>query len=169
MEYNRTFTHRTFGKIGDVVFAVPKGKYTLNGQDLPDASVAHLMTFALQTLQDAYAGAKSTGEALGAFNGKLDKLLNGTIGTRGGGDGADERTRVARQLVRGLVKAKYGSKSPEWTAFIGLADDEQAAKLDAMYAANEGALSGAVDEKLAELAAACAKRADLGKTVEIAL
>src|SRR5688500_18599972 len=96
MDYNRTFTHRTYGKIGDVVFTTPKGKYAINGQELPESSVAHLMTFALQTLQDAYAGAKSTDEALGAFNGKLDKLLNGTIGTRGSGDGADERTRVAR-------------------------------------------------------------------------
>lgn len=169
MDYNRTFTHRTYGKVGDVVFITPKGKYALNGTELPESSVAHLMTFALQTLQDAYAGAKSTDEALGMFNGKLDKLLNGTIGTRGSGDGADERTRVARQLVRGLVKTKYGSKSPEWATFIGLSDDDQNAKLDAMFAANEAALSGAVDEKIAELAAARAKRADLGKTVEIAL
>lgn len=169
MEYNRNFTHRTFGAIGSVVFTVPKGKYAINGTELPQSSVDHLMVFALQTLQDAYAGAKSTDEALGAFNGKLDKLLNGTIGTRGSGDGADERTRVARQLVRGLVKAKYGSKSSEWAAFTGLDDAAQNAKLDAMYAANEAALSGAVDEKIAELAAARAKRADLGKTVEIAL
>lgn len=169
MEYNRTFTHRTFGKIGDVTFTVPKGKFALNEQELSDASVAHLMTFALQTLQDAYAGAKSTDEALGAFNAKYDKLINGTIGTRTSGDGADERTRVARQLVRGLVKTKYGSKSTEWATFTGLSDADQNAKLDAMFAANEAALSGAVDEKLAELAAARAKRADLGKVVEIAL
>ena len=169
MEYNRTFTHRTFGKIGDVAFTVPKGRYAINGNELPESSVSHLMVFALQTLQDAYAGAKSTDEALGAFNGKLDKLLNGTIGTRGSGDGADERTRVARQIVRGLVKAKYGSKSTEWATFTGLDDAAQNAKLDAMFAANEAALSGAVDEKIAELAAARAKRADMAKTVEIAL
>ena len=120
MEYNRTFTHRTYGKVGDVVFAVPNGKYTLNGTILPDASVAHLMTFALQTLQDAYAGAKSTDEALGAFNGKLDNLLNGTIGTRGTGDGADERTRVARSVVHAAAKAKFGAKSAEWATFTGL-------------------------------------------------
>src|SRR5687768_7376644 len=104
MEYNRSYNHKTFGAIGSVVLEVPKGKYRLNGTDLPDVSVTHLMTFALQTLQDAYAGAKSTDEALGAFNQKLDKLLNGTIGTRGSGDGADERTRVARSVVRLAVK-----------------------------------------------------------------
>jgi hypothetical protein len=169
MEYARTFTHKTFGKIGEVTFAVPKGKYVLNGNELPESSVAHLMTFALQTLQDAYAGAKSTDEAQGAFNGKYDKLINGTIGTRGGGDGADERTRVARQIVRGLVKAKYGSKSTDWATFTGLSDDEQNAKLDAIFAKNEAELTPSVDEKLAELAAARAKRSELAKTVEISL
>lgn len=165
MDYNRTFNHRTFGKIGDVTFTAPKGKYVLNGTELPDASVAHLMTFALQTLQDAYAGAKSTDEALGSFNGKLDKLLNGTIGTRGSGDGADERTRVARQIVRGAVKAKFGGKSPEWATFTGLDDAAQNAKLDEWFAANEATFGPAVDEKLAELAAARAKRTELVKDV----
>jgi hypothetical protein len=130
MDYNRTFTHRTYGKIGDITFTVPKGRYAINGNDLPESSVAHLMTFALQTLQDAYAGAKNTDEALAAFNGKYDKLLNGTIGTRTSGDGADERTRVARSVVRGVVKAKFGAKSTDWATFTGLSDDEQNAKLD---------------------------------------
>ena len=165
MEYVRSFNHRTFGAIGSVTFAVPKGKYTINGNELPESSVAHLMTFALQTLQDAYAGAKSTDEALGAFNGKLDKLLNGTIGTRGSGDGADERTRVARQIVRGLVKAKLGGKSPEWATFTGLDDAAQNAKLDEWFTANEAALTPAVDDKIAELAATRVKRGEMVKEV----
>jgi hypothetical protein len=169
MDYNRTFTHRTFGNIGQVTFTVPKGKYAINGNELPDTSVAHLMTFALQTLQDAYAGAKSTDEALGAFNGKLDKLLNGTIGTRGTGDGADERTRVARSIMHGLAKAKFGAKSPEWAAFTGLADDEQAAKLDAMVATNQAALDPAIDEEMARRAARRDAKAALGGSVTINL
>lgn len=169
MEYNRTFTHRTYGKIGDVTFTVPKGKFAINGNELPDTSVAHLMTFALQTLQDAYAGAKSTDEAQGAFNGKLDKLLNGTIGTRGSGDGADERTRVARALVRGAFKAKVGGKSPEWAAFTGLSDADQNAKLDAWFAQHEATFAPAVDEKLAELASARAKRTELVKDVSFSM
>lgn len=169
MEYNRNFTHRTYGNIGAVTFGVPKGKYTLNGTELPESSVAHLMTFALQSLQDAYAGAKSTDEALGAFNGKLDKLLNGTIGTRGSGDGADERTRVARSIMHGLVKAKFGSKSTEWATFTGLDDAEQAAKLDAMVAANQAALDPAIDEEMARRAARRNAKAELGAAIEIAL
>lgn len=167
MEYNRTFTHRTFGNIGSVVFAAPKGKYAINGTELPESSVAHLMTFALQTLQDAYAGAKSTDEALGAFNGKLDKLLNGTIGTRGSGDGADERTRVARSVTMSAAKAKFGAKSPEWATFTGLTDDERNAKLDGWYEANREAFDPAVDEEMARRAAKREAKAGLASSVTI--
>jgi len=165
MEYNRTFTHRTFGKIGDVTFTVPKGKFALNGNDLSDASVAHLMTFALQTLQDAYAGAKTTDEALGAFNAKYDKLINGTIGTRSGGDGADERTRVARSVVMAAAKVKFGAKSPEWATFTGLADDKRNAKLDAWYDANKAAFDPAIEEEMARRAAKREAKAALAGAV----
>jgi hypothetical protein len=169
MEYNRTFTHRTYGKVGDVVFTTPKGKYVLNGTELPDNSVAHLMTFALQTLQDAYAGAKSTDEALGAFNQKLDKLLNGTIGTRSGGDGADERTRVARSVVHSAAKAKFGAKSPEWATFTGLSDADQNAKLDGWYEANRATFDPAVDEEMARRAARRDAKAVLAGSVAFAM
>lgn len=169
MEYNRNYTHRTFGKIGAVTFTAPKGKYLLNGTELPQASVDHLLTFALQTLQDAYAGAKSTDEALGAFNTKLDRLLNGTIGTRGTGDGADERTRVARSVVHAAAKAKFGSKSPEWATFTGLDDDARNAKLDGWYEANKAAFDPAVDEEMARRNARREANKGLGATVDISL
>jgi hypothetical protein len=169
MDYNRTFTHRTFGKIGDVTFTVPKGKYLINGHELSEASVAHLMTFALQTLQDAYAGAKSTDEAQGAFNGKLDKLLNGTIGTRTGGDGADERTRVARSVVMSAAKVKFGSKSPEWATFTGLADSEKNAKLDAWYEENKAVFDPAVDEEMARREARRNAKGELAGTVSFTM
>lgn len=165
MEYNRTYNHKTYGNIGAVTFDVPKGSFKLNGQALPDASVSHLMTFALQTLQDAYAGAKSTDEALGAFNQKLDKLLNGTIGTRGSGDGADERTRVARSVVRLAAKARFGSKSADWVTFTGLDDDAQNVKLDAWYTANAAAFDPAIDEEMARRAAKRDANKALGEAV----
>lgn len=168
-DYTRSYTHRTYGNIGAVTFGVPKGKFTLNGSELPEASVDHLMVFALQTLQDAYAGAKSTDEALGAFNGKLDKLLNGTIGTRGSGDGADERTRVARSVTMAAAKAKFGSKSPEWATFTGLSDDERNAKLDGWYAANAAAFDPAIDEEMARRAAKRDANKSLGAAIAIEL
>lgn len=169
MEYNRSYTHKTYGNIGSVTFDVPKGTFKLNGQALPNASVAHLMTFALQTLQDAYAGAKSTDEALGAFNQKLDKLLNGTIGTRGSGDGADERTRVARSVVMAAAKAKFGAKSPDWATFTGLDDDAKNVKLDAWYAANAERFDPAIDEEMARRAARRDAKNALAGSVDIAM
>ena len=169
MEITRSFNHRTFGAIGAVTLTAPKGKYAINGNDLPESSVNHLLTFALQTLQDAYAGAKSTDEALGAFNGKLDKMLNGTIGTRSGGDGADERTRVARSVTMAAAKAKFGSKSPEWATFTGLDDDAKNAKLDGWFTANEAAFAPAVDEEMARRAAKRDANKSLGAQVDIAL
>lgn len=170
MEYVRNYTHRTYGNIGAVTFETPaKGQFRINGQLLPDTSVAHLMTFALQTLQDAYAGAKNVAEAEGAFNGKLDKLLKGTIGTRGSGDGADERTRVARSVTQAAAKAKFGAKSPEWATFTGLDQDAQNAKLDGWYAANSAAFDPAIDEEMARRAARRDAKNALAGTVNIAM
>lgn len=165
MDITRTYSHRTFGQIGSVEFTTPKGKYVLNGTELPESSVAHLMTFALQTLQDAYAGAKDQAEAEGAFNTKLDRLLTGTIGTRGSGDGVDERTRVQRSVTMAAAKAKFGAKSPEWATFTGLSDDEQAAKLDGWYEAFAEVLSPEVDAEMARRAEKRAAKAGLAKSV----
>lgn len=156
MEINRTYNHKTFGEIGAVTFTVPKGSFKLNGHELPESSVSHLMTFALQTLQDAYAGAKSTDEAKGAFNGKYDKLLNGSIGTRGSGDGADERTRVARSLVHTSAMAKLGKDSDDWKKFLALTESEQNAKLDLWYEIHAAEFDPEID---AEIARRAAKRA----------
>lgn len=153
---NRNYAHRTHGQIGSVTFEYPKGAFKLDGKELPEASVAHLMTFALQTLQDAYAGADDLAECIGAFEGKRDKLLAGTLGTRTGGTGIDERTYVIRLIVRTSLKAKLnaggkkGAPTPEWAAFTGLDDAAQAERLDAIFAKNEAMLSPHVENKLAE-------------------
>lgn len=165
----RNYTHRTYGAIGSVEFAYPKGKFTLNGTELPESSVEHLMTFALQTLQDAYAGAKNNDEAVGAFNGKLDKLLSGTIGTRGSGDGVDERTRVQRSVTMAAAKAKFGAKSEAWATFTGLSDADQAAKLDEWFAAFTDALSPEVDAEMERRAAKRAAKTNLSKAVAFEL
>src|SRR6185503_4927067 len=104
---------------------------------------------------------------LGAFNGKLDKLLNGTIGTRGSGDGADERTRVARSVTQAAAKAKFGAKSSEWATFTGLDADAQNAKLDGWYEANREAFDPAIDEEMERRAAKRAAKASLAGSVAI--
>lgn len=164
---NRSYAHRAHGRIGDVELVAPGGKYILNGKELPAQSVEHLLTFALQTLQDAYAGADNADEAIGAFNGKLDRLIAGTLGTRSGGGGVDEFTTVMRQVVRGAVKAKLGAKSPEWAEFTGLSDADQNERLAAIYAKNEAKMKPVVDAKVAERAAERERKASL--KVDIAL
>lgn len=108
MQVKRTYEHKTFGNIGSVEFTVPDGAFSLGDKVLPASSVEHLMTFALQTLQDAYAGAKDATEAKANFEKKLTKLIEGTIGTRTSGVRVDAPDWMLAFLEdnRALVKAK---------------------------------------------------------------
>ena len=119
----RKYAHRKHGEIGEVEFEWPKGTFRLDGKDLPEASVRHLMTFALQTLQDAYAGADNGEEAKGLWNGKLDKLIAGTIGTRGTGSGRtaveSEMISLARKQAKASDEKKYQNlDNAARTAFV---------------------------------------------------
>lgn len=163
---NRSYARRATADspgydIGTVEFVAPGGDYILDGNVLPPQSVEHLLTFALQTLQDAYAGATDASEAVGAFGAKYDRLVAGTLGTRSGGGGVDEFTTVMRQVVRGAVKAKLGAKSPEWATFTGLDDADQNERLAAIFAKNEKAMRPVVEAKVAERAAERARKASL--------
>lgn len=170
MEITRTYTHRVFGLIGDATFTAPDGKYTLDGKTLPDASVEHLLRFALQTLQDAYAGAKTADEATAAFEKKRDAIIAGTIGTRGDGTGADMRTIVARSVMRNAAKVKFGKDSPNWATFTGLSDADQIEKLDVWLAGPAGTqLAGAIDKEVALRAERAANKAEAAKGLDITL
>lgn len=104
MKLTREYTHKRFGAIGSVELEAPDGKWTLDGHELPEGSIRHLLTFALQTLQDAYAGADSADEAQGAFAKKHEKLVNGTLGVRGAGSGMDDRQRAMISEARSTAK-----------------------------------------------------------------
>lgn len=164
MQTVREFNHRTFGAIGRVVLEADVSVMKLNGKPLPEGSVEYLLNFALQSLQDAYAGAKNASEAQGAFNTKLDRLVAGTIGVRlGGGTSVSDETRIARRIVANAMKAKFGKDSQDWKEFDGLADDEKAERLDAIFAKNEAKLRPVVDAELAELKKARERKAALAK------
>lgn len=145
-------TELTFEAEGEIVVH-------LDGHQLPASSVTYLMTFALQSMQDAYAGADSLGAAIGAFEKKRDAIVNGTLGVRGTGDGASYFTTIARRMVRALFKSKYGAKSTEWAAFMKLDDDEQDAELDRKYAANEAKLRPVVEAEIARIKEEAARKA----------
>ncbi|TRC91148.1 hypothetical protein FJV80_04295 [Mesorhizobium sp. WSM4310] len=110
MQVTRTFSHREFGNLGEATLAVEKGKWMLDGQALPDTSVEYLMGFALQSLQDAYAGAKNQEAAGAAFDAKRKRLIEGVIG-RQSGQAEEPHVRFIRQMVRNALspdnKARY--------------------------------------------------------------
>lgn len=164
MQIQRNYVHRTYGDIGKVDLVAPDGDWTLDGKPLPATSVEHLVFFALQTLQDSYAGAKNSDEATAEFGKKYDKLIAGTLGVRGSGDGASAATTEARSITRTIVKASMGSKSPEWAKFTGLDDKAQIAKLDE-WAASIPDLEAKVAERLAAKAKEAAEKAKLAKKV----
>jgi hypothetical protein len=136
----RAYAHRTHGDIGSVTLVAPGGDYTLNGNVLPGKSVEHLLTFALQTLQDAYAGADNAADAVAAFTAKLDRLISGEIGVRQAGSGVSAMTSAIRQALRPFVKNAIEAQAKgTWkgmdeearvtaidTAYEGLSDDDKA-------------------------------------------
>ena len=166
----RTFTHRTFGEIGKVAMVAEVAKVTIDGTELPEKSVEYLLHFALQSLQDAYAGAKTGTEPAANFDKKLKALKEGTIGVRtGSSDGVTEEVAVQRSITRTMFKSKAGAKSEAWAKFTGLTDAEQAEKLDAWFEANKAALEPAVKEELARREKARKAKALLGDAVSFEL
>lgn len=168
---SRTYDHKTFGRIGVAELLVESESdivVMLNGQELPAQSIDHLLTFALQSLQDAYAGAESEVDALERFNAKLTRILEGTLGTRSGGGGVDEFTRLMRMVLRPLVKEAAGA-----AAWKDMDEEARVAAIDAAYAAQgdegRGMIAEAVERKKAEIAAEAAAKAGLKNAIKISL
>lgn len=100
----RIYNHRKYGEIGRVKLDADVKSMALDGKELPAASIEYLLTFALQSLQDAYAGADNADAAKNAFTAKLAKVIDGTIGTRG--QSVSTEQQIAREIMRELFKAK---------------------------------------------------------------
>jgi hypothetical protein len=166
----RNFAHRTFGAIGSVVLEHNCDVMKIDGKVIPGESIEYLLNFALQSLQDAYAGAKTQDEATAMFAKKRDAVVGGTIGARSaGGNAVSEATKVARSIVRALLKAKWGAKSTEWAEFTGLSDADADAKLDDVFAKNADKLKAKVDARVAELAAEREAKRNLASGVSLDL
>lgn len=140
---NRSFAHRAFGDIATVNLNA-EASIILNGKEVPAAGVEYLLNFALQSLQDAYAGAKSGDEARGNFEKKLERVLDGTIGLRGGSGGVSEEQKIARSILRAGLR----QNSEAWAKFKELSDAEQNAKLDELAEKNAEALAKPIAEEV---------------------
>lgn len=145
VKITRAFDHKTFGRIGVTELVADVGLVAINGNELPASSVEYLLTFALQNLQDAYAGADNADEAKARWQKKLVRLIAGSIGIREAGDGATVEVRTIRAILREQVR-----KSDKWKAFKELDESVQNEKLDALYAKQADASKAAIDKEAAK-------------------
>lgn len=166
----RSYDHKTHGRIGVAEFTVESKSdigFMLNGQELPASSVDHLLTFALQSLQDAYAGAESEADAKERFNAKLDRILAGTLGTRSGGSGVDPIVAEVRNLIRADVKKAVGD---DWKT---MEEDARNAAIDQVFESQSAevqlTLREAAKGEIARKAAEKAAKAALGAKLTINL
>lgn len=124
VEIKREFEHRGgktnagFGRIGSVTLVAPATGWKLNGKTLPFASVEYLANFALQNLQDKYAGAQSRDEAVSLWTQRVTALIEGTVGVReNAGVPSDDASVRARKLAKDTIKralvAQTGEKKVE--------------------------------------------------------
>lgn len=160
MQTVRNFAHKRFGEIGRVVLEADVKTVKLNGKPIPEGSIEYLMNFALQSLQDAYAGATDEAEAKASWQKRFDRLVEGKIGVREGGSGVSEEVRVARTIVRAKLKAKLTKGDYE----AKYKDDDEA--VDAVFAKNKDKLQPFVDERLAELKKERERKAKLAKQAD---
>lgn len=163
----RAFDHKTHGRIGLVEVVAEVGSITIGGKKLPDTSVEYLLNFAMQNLQDAYAGADSAADAVGRFQKKLDRLLEGTIGTREAGDGASAETRAIRGVIGDMLRG-----AGKWKEVIGALDeDKREAALDEIFAkqpeAKQTAIRTTAQERMAEAAARKAQAKELASGLSL--
>ncbi len=143
-------------------------------QEIVERLIMHGLT---QKIADAASGAakdsanedETKANTLAMMNKAADALIAGEWGKTRGASGVDEFTTVARQIMRQSVKAKFGAKSTEWATFTGLADDEQAAKLDVWFSANDAKLRPSVEAKIAQRASERKAKAKLGEGITIEL
>lgn len=154
IQVKRAFVHKAHGEIGEIELASDVKKMVLNGVELPQVSIDYLLTFAMQTLQDAYAGAKDQDEAQKAFEAKLERIQKGEIGVRGAG--VDPMVKIQRDAVKRALKAK-GLKIKDF-------DNDQ---LDKIFADNGELLKPIVDEIVKEQREREAKLAKLGNSLDL--
>lgn len=140
LEINREFARRGENAFATVTLSAEIGEVSLNGKVLPVRSVEYLLNFSLQSLQDAYAGAKNADESRGMLLKKLESIQNGSIGMRGVSETANEETIVQRIVVANALRAKKSAgekfELPETSV------------LDAIWAKNASKLSVAFDAEL---------------------
>lgn len=147
---HRTFATRAKSAVGEATIGecrlTGEAKLLLDGKELPAKSVEYLMTFALQSLQDAYAGAETADAAKSAWVAKRDKLLSGDIGARGPGASVPTETRIARDIMRDIFHKKASESARK--EYKEADADGRNAILDAAISKNADAIAKLVAEEM---------------------
>jgi hypothetical protein len=162
----RAFDHKAFGRIGLVNMTASVGKVMIGDKELPASSVEYLLTFALQNLQDAYAGADSAEDATARFDKKLARLVDGTIGVREAGSGVSAEIKVRRTVMGELLR-----KSDAGKAALKAREDDRDVFLDEVFAkqaeAAQAAIMATVAERIAEAQAKAKQAAKLADSITL--
>ena len=147
-------------RVGNIESTWEVGAVTINGQEVSAKGVEHLLNFAFQSLQDAYAGSENETDATEAFAGKLARIIEGSIGVRAAGDGVSAVQAEIRSLIRGDVKKAFDAangkdawKGLEEKARVEVIDGVFESQPDEVKTALNAAATEAVERKRAEAAA----------------
>lgn len=139
-EVNRIFAKRETeksnwsGRIGSVTLTVTDdGNWAIVSGDYKDgattvlsrASIEYLLTFSLQSLQDAYAGAANLTEAQANYVKKLTALCEGTIGVRGEGGGMSDEERAELYVAEAWYLTKNAKGTEKGDAFRAMKGDDK--------------------------------------------
>ena len=160
----RTFARRADDEPIGTVTLKGEASLSINDKPLPGKSIEYLANFALQSLQDAYAGAGSYDEACTAWKSKLDKLVAGTIGMKTGGidPWLAEARKVFRPVWLAALEVKDSDKAKLYKSKDTSAEDRNA-MLDEAIDKNREAVEQMVEAERAERA----KRAEAAKGLDI--
>lgn len=146
------------GEIGRVMLETDATEIKLNGTKVPLASMEYLLGFALQSLQDAYAGATSLDEAKGNWAKKLEAIVNGTLGQRSGGGAVSDEVRIGRTIIREILRKSLAKEVYE----AKYKDDDDA--VDIVREKNAAKIKDELDRRLEVLRVERAAKAKLAKS-----
>lgn len=153
---------------GTVNLTVPDKGWKLDGKPLGGNAVAYLGTYALQCLQDTYAGVGTSvtvDDARKRFAARYDSLIDGTVGLRREGEPAIVQYR------RGVVRDKLGPDNR--AKYKALEPADRPAFLDNVYGGAPDSVRAAIDKMaerlMAEAEAARKRAAEIAKDLDTAL
>ena len=148
--FARNYVHKSHGDIGRAAIRVCDDGtigLSINGSDfhkLDSNGAEHMLSYALQSFQDAYAGSDDQASAKAAFDAKAMKVLKGTIGTGGGASARSAHDQAVIDVVSAIL-----AKSPKAKEFKSAKASAKSKMIEAVIIKNADnqALLDAITER----------------------